>query len=132
MIVSWRNVWSLMSEPPTQATTVNGNASGPVQSGNFQGPVQTVTVVTPVQPPPDTATHGERIRYITLAMMNLQQMFTEDRNERLRRQAETDEQYLEAQKGRVWIWRGMAVLAIAVFLIGALMLYMFSRLGWLW
>lgn len=136
--------WRLLNaivEPPTIATTAD-SVEGNLASGSFQGGSGgnvTVNILNPPPepppPPPETATLGDRIRYITLAMMNLQQMFTEDRNDRLRRQAETNVQYSEAQRNRQWIWRALAALAVVVVILAALVAALFwqfqTRFGFL-
>jgi hypothetical protein len=66
-----------------------------VLSGSFGAPVNTggsvvVNLSTVPPPPPETATNGERIRFITAAVMHLQAVFVEDREERVARQRETD------------------------------------------
>ena len=54
---------------------------------------QTVTINLPLPPPPDTASNSERIRFVTLALMNLQAMFVADRNDREERQEGNDKQF---------------------------------------
>lgn len=127
-----------------QHTNVDGGINGNALSGDFHGPVQTgqnvtVNVQPPIPPPPDTATHGERIKFLTVAMMQLQSYFVIDRNEREERVKISDARYEESKEERAAVRRmirGVLVLVLISLLVGFINFLVtqqiISRLGWLW
>lgn len=117
--------WRLnaITEPPKIDTTVDGNVSAPLLSGGFQGPVGTggsvtVNVLTPIPPPaeapPESATVGQRIDFMTRALMHIQAAYVEERKERLIRQGENNDRYEEARKSRETMWRWIVGVAVGV------------------